>query len=147
MRGLFKWFGIGKRHVEPNVSAHSAVAAGRDIRDSVISVGLNEKGVIGALERDRLEEAVAGYRTRLIALEPELQADDLSQMRDFMARRQTPELRETLAAASTGRKLSEWVDTQTSLGMALLQLAKGAPEERALIEKAVTNKMFLAVIP
>jgi tetratricopeptide (TPR) repeat protein len=138
MRRLFQWFGIGKLHVEPSVSAHSAVAAGRDIRDSVISVGLDEKGVVGALERDRLEEAVAGYRARLISLKQELQpVGQSSRMLDLMPREADPELRELLARAYKAKMLRDWADTQTSLGEALLQLASGAPNERMLLEKAV----------
>jgi tetratricopeptide (TPR) repeat protein len=138
MRRLFQWFGIGKRHVEPSVSAHSAVAAGRDIRDSVISVGLDEKGVVDALERDRIEEAVAGYRARLISLKQELEpVGQSNRMLDLMPREAPPELRELLARAYKARMLRDWADTHTNLGEALLQLASGAPNERMLLEKAV----------
>jgi tetratricopeptide (TPR) repeat protein len=138
MRRLFRWLGLGKRHVQPTVSAHSgAVAAGRDIRDAIINIGVDEKGVSRALEHKQLEEAIAGYRARLTALAQELAPAGQSRVLDVVARRNTPELREALARASTAIKRIEWAGTQTNLGVALLQLASGSAEERALLEKAV----------
>jgi tetratricopeptide (TPR) repeat protein len=98
------------------------------------TLGLDEKGVIGALERDRLEEAVAGYRAKLITLEQELQP---KRRLDLAGKLDDPEFGKQFARFYEVTKLRAWADTQTSLGEALFQLAPGAPNERALLEKAV----------